>query len=355
MRRNPGVRYFTRAGSLSGLDVLARELHQPLGPMLRRHGLSLAQLADPEARVPYAEWSELLEDCAQSWHCPEFGLRLGMIQNLNVLGPIGLVARLTDTVGDALRAIERNMATHTSGSTLELRSPATTSRAGLGRPIAAISYVPKPHTTAGRQLVEMALAAMGNSVAMLIGEARPRFARVTFHHRAPQANRVARRHFGCPIHYGAEMNALYFDGRWMQLRTAVRDPTYAPIVTAYLEQTRRQIEVDVVESTRHFIGALLATGRCSRDAVAKCLHLHPRTLQRRLQEHNVTFAGLLDEIRRDRALELVQRGGLPLLQLAMALGYSSQSCFNQAFRRWTSTTPTGYRDERQRAMVSRPG
>jgi AraC-like DNA-binding protein len=347
MRRNPGVRHFTRAGSLSGLDVLARELRQPLGPMLRRHGLTLEQLADPEARVPYAEWSELLEDCALSWHCPEFGLRLGMIQNLNVLGPIGLVARLTDTVGEALRAIEANMATHTSGSTLELRLPAVTSRAGARRPDAALAYAPKPHTAAGRQIVEMALASMGNCVAMLIGEARPRFARVTFQHDAPPTNRMARRHFGCPIQYSAERNALRFDARWLELRTAVRDPTYAPIVNAYLERAREQIEVDVVESTRQFIGALLATGRCSRDAVAKCLHLHPRTLQRRLEERGVTFANLLDAVRRERAMDLVKRNRLPFLQAAMALGYSSQSCFNQAFRRWTSTTPTNYRQGRR--------
>jgi AraC-like DNA-binding protein len=355
MRRNPGVRYFTRAGSLSGLDVLARELRQPLGPMLRRHGLSPGQLAEPEARVPYTEWSELLEDCAQSWHCPEFGLRLGMIQNLNVLGPIGLVARLTDTVGEALRAIEANMATHTSGSTLELRLPTVTSRAGMRRPSVALAYVPRPHTAAGRQIVEMALASMGNSVAMLIGEAHPRFARVTFRHDPPQTNRMARRHFDCPIQYGAEMNALHFDAGWLELRTAVRDPAYAPIVNAYLERARKQIEVDVVESTRQFIGALLATGRCSRDAVAKCLHLHPRTLQRRLQERGVTFAELLDGVRRERAMELVERHQLPFLQAAMALGYSSQSCFNQAFRRWTSTTPTSHRLHRRRTRAGQPG
>lgn len=347
MRRNPGVRYFTRAGSLSGLGVLARELRQPLGPMLRRHGLSPGQLADPEARVPYTEWSELLEDCAQSWHCPEFGLRLGMIQNLNVLGPIGLVARLTDTVGEALRAIEANMATHTSGSTLELRLPTVTSRAGTRRPSAALAYAPKPHTAAGRQIVEMALASMRNSLAMLLGEPRPRFSLVTFQHRAPPINRMAQRHFACPIQYGAERNALCFEAGWLELRTAVRDPTYAPIVNAYLEGAREQIEVDVVQSTRQFIGALLATGRCSRDAVAECLHLHPRTLQRRLQEHGVTFADLLDAVRRERAIELVTPDGLPFLQVAMALGYSSQSCFNQAFRRWTSTTPTSYRQGRR--------
>jgi AraC-like DNA-binding protein len=201
----------------------------------------------------------------------------------------------------------------------------------------------------------MALASMGNSLAMLVGEPRPRFSLVTFQHRAPPINRMAQRHFGCPIQYGAERNALLFEAGWLELRPAVRDPAYAPIVNAYLERARKQIEVDVVESTRQFIGALLATGRCSRDAVAKCLHLHPRTLQRRLQERGVTFAELLDGVRRERAMELVERHQLPFLQAAMALGYSSQSCFNQAFRRWTSTTPTSHRLHRRRTRAGQPG
>jgi AraC-like DNA-binding protein len=61
----------------------------------------------------------------------------------------------------------------------------------------------------------------------------------------------------------------------------------------------------------------------------------------------VTFANLLDAVRRERAMDLVKRNRLPFLQAAMALGYSSQSCFNQAFRRWTSTTPTNYRQGRR--------
>ena len=69
----------------------------------------------------------------------------------------------------------------------------------------------------------------------------------------------------------------------------------------------------------------------------------------------MTFAALLDGVRRERAKELVERNGLPFLQAAMALGYSSQSCFNQAFRRWTSTTPTSYRQDRRRAPACRRG
>ena len=69
----------------------------------------------------------------------------------------------------------------------------------------------------------------------------------------------------------------------------------------------------------------------------------------------MTFAALLDGVRRERAKELVERHGVPFLQVAMALGYSSQSCFNQAFRRWTAKTPTSYRQDRHRAPAGRRG
>src|SRR5262249_7613405 len=94
---------------------------------------------------------------------------------------------------------------------------------------------------------------------------------------------------------------------------------------------------------RCLIGQLIATGRCSREFAAECLNMHPRTLQRRLEERGTSFSELLDEHRQATAIDLVRRRALPLAQIADSLGYSNQSRVNQAFRRWTSTSPGRFR------------
>ena len=135
-----------------------------------------------------------------------------------------------------------------------------------------------------------------------------------------------------------------FDAAILRQNTAIRDAAYEPIIRAYLDQMRGKLEPDIVETTRVLVGKLLPSGRCSRETVAECLHLHPRTLQRRLSDRGVTFADIMDDYRKRLAFDLVQRPTMPLAQIAIALGFSDQSSFNQAFRRWTNTTPTLHRN-----------
>jgi AraC-like DNA-binding protein len=69
-----------------------------------------------------------------------------------------------------------------------------------------------------------------------------------------------------------------------------------------------------------------------------------RTLQRRLADEGVAFAALVDEVRRELALELVRDRARPLGEVAFLLGYAELSPFLRAFRRWTGKTPAAWRD-----------
>lgn len=326
--------YRSRADSFTGLAELAESLGRPLEPMLRRHGFTPETLKDPEAIISYTDLCSLIETCAVEWNCPDFGLRLARIQNLNILGPVGLVARLCDTVGEALLAMADRMAIHSTGFDA-LLDPGDAQR---GR-AASITYAPKPGSGAGAQMVELGVGITKNVLATASGVPNFKPWRVGFQHAAPADTEPANRFFGGPVSYGEATNTLYFDPGVLALPTAIRDKVYEPIIRAYLEQMKPRIEQDIVATTRELIGKLLATGRCSREAIAECLHLHPRTLQRRLAEHGVTFNELLDDYRKTLALDLLKQRGMPLVRIADTLGYADQSSFHQAFKRWTDTSP----------------
>lgn len=330
-----------RAGALSGLRELADQLGQKPEPMLQRFGLPLAMLDDPELRVPYANACQFLEGCAEEWHCPDFGLRLGQAQHLEILGPIGLIARLTDTVGDALAALCGHMNVHTSGVTLSLRVDDANARSPA---LAQVAYTPRPRASAGRQKLELSMAAVCNIVALVCG--RPEFTALAVHFACPPPRDTApsQAFFRCPVRYGETETALRFSPEILALPTAIRDPAIEPLVFGYMDRLQDQLGDDIVAAVCSLIGTLLSSGRCTREAVADCLNLHPRTLQRRLEAAGTSFSLLLDDYRRTLAMELLERGSLPLVQVADALGYADQSVFNQAFRRWTATTPTAYRN-----------
>jgi AraC-like DNA-binding protein len=87
----------------------------------------------------------------------------------------------------------------------------------------------------------------------------------------------------------------------------------------------------------------------SEQAMARQLHMSRRSLQRKLAEFGTTYQRLADETRRDLALRYMEDGVRSATDVTFLLGFSSQSAFTRAFRRWTGTSPTRYRARRAAA------
>lgn len=73
------------------------------------------------------------------------------------------------------------------------------------------------------------------------------------------------------------------------------------------------------------------------------LHLSERTLQRRLAEHKLNFTELLDAVRRESALQYLREKRVSVDEVAFLLGFATPNSFFRAFKRWTGTTPQGWR------------
>jgi AraC-like DNA-binding protein len=84
---------------------------------------------------------------------------------------------------------------------------------------------------------------------------------------------------------------------------------------------------------------MLASGPVRIDTLARALGCSRQTLYRRLKAEGVTFAALLDDLRRRLALRFVREQGLPVKEAAWRLGFSDPAAFSRAFKRWTGTSP----------------
>ncbi len=74
-------------------------------------------------------------------------------------------------------------------------------------------------------------------------------------------------------------------------------------------------------------------------ALAQLLGSSVRTLQRELQERGTSHQALVEEIRSQRALQLLEEPEINVTEASYRLGFSEPSAFFRAFRRWTGTTP----------------
>ncbi|MDD4889385.1 MAG: helix-turn-helix domain-containing protein [Phycisphaerae bacterium] len=83
-----------------------------------------------------------------------------------------------------------------------------------------------------------------------------------------------------------------------------------------------------------------------RDDVARVAGLSPAHFSRLIRRHaDRGFNDLLNQLRIDRATELLRRTSKGMLQIALEVGYNDQSYFTKVFRRYTRMTPREYRTQ----------
>ncbi|MDX5298804.1 MAG: helix-turn-helix transcriptional regulator, partial [Gammaproteobacteria bacterium] len=67
------------------------------------------------------------------------------------------------------------------------------------------------------------------------------------------------------------------------------------------------------------------------------------TLYKRLKAENLTFADLLDEVRKEQALTYLRESPRSLAEIGDLLGFSELSAFSRAFKRWMGVSPAEFR------------
>lgn len=153
--------------------------------------------------------------------------------------------------------------------------------------------------------------------------------------------------FGCPVRFGRARTEAVFDARWLTA-PLVRDEAALERMlrrSPFELLSRRAYGTTVAEQVhRDLARALHASPRLpTLDETAARLALSPATLRRRLQREGTSFQRLKDAVRRDAAIAGLAGGREPIAELAARLGFSEDTAFHRAFRRWTGTTPGAYR------------
>ncbi|MBB1487837.1 AraC family transcriptional regulator [Oceanospirillum sediminis] len=80
-----------------------------------------------------------------------------------------------------------------------------------------------------------------------------------------------------------------------------------------------------------------------REEIAAAIGMSLRTLQRKLGETGTNFQQIYDQTRKAFCLQLVERDQLSFGEIAFQLGFSNQSAFQKAFKRWFAMPPSHYR------------
>ncbi|MEM9837589.1 MAG: AraC family transcriptional regulator ligand-binding domain-containing protein [Pseudomonadota bacterium] len=152
-------------------------------------------------------------------------------------------------------------------------------------------------------------------------------------------------HFGYPVHFETERDAVLVTEDTLSVPNKLGDETIARFFDRHLAAELAAMVDDsgLEQRVRLAVAQSLSEGVPAITDIASQLGMSGRTLQRRLSDKGTSFQGLVDLARRALAEALLQDTDYSLAEVAFLTGFAEQSGFTRAFKRWAGQTPRSYR------------
>jgi len=299
----------------------AERLALPLPAELRQLG--------QEARIPLARQDALWEAFCDAAQDPLIGLRLGNALQVGHLDMVGALLMSCETLGEALEALLEYYPIVGEGGEFVPRDE--------GGQL-CLAYQPH-YQTRREERVEAVLGSLVHLSHWITGD-RIQPLELRFEHaaRADEARYIEL--LGCPLQFAAGENGLLFDRAdlavpLIQANAPMREHLRG-LANSLLERLGQQsLAVRVQQQLR-------AQPRWGKERIAEQLELSGRHLNRKLAEEGTSFKLLRDQVLYQMAEQLL-RDSPRLAEVAERLGFSDESAFAKAFRRWSGTTPGQFR------------
>ncbi len=151
--------------------------------------------------------------------------------------------------------------------------------------------------------------------------------------------------FPGPITFGAPRGEVRFDAGYLALPLRRDERALAQMLQRALSITVLPYRRDrlLVPQVRQALAAHPAQAH-SAEGLGALLNVSPRTLHRQLKEEGASLQQLKDEVRLERARDMLLRTTRPLKQVAAAVGFRNEKSFGRAFKAWTGVSPLAFRD-----------
>jgi len=168
---------------------------------------------------------------------------------------------------------------------------------------------------------------------------------VYFKHKMPGSSAKHERHFNCPVYFCKDSDAMLISHETMRAANRAGDPGFVSFFDSHLDEELSKLSDDksLERRVRNQISQSLSEGIPTVSDIAGRFGMSARSLQRRLSDAGYSYQSLVDDSRRQFAERLLKESSYPLAEIAFLTGFSEQSAFNRAFKRWAGQTPRSFR------------
>lgn len=313
---------------------------QMLADWLDQEGLAAADIRAvlsrwaPEDMVPVPVWRELL--ARASALRPQLlapGLAIGAEVQPRHIGVLGYVVLASSNLGEAMAAYQRYerlfygvdlVQVAAEGTDIEIRWP-------------------REETVFDQLTDAVGISALITFLRRQV-DSPPAASLISFANPAPASaeERAAyEQFFGCTVHFDDTHTRVRIPVTHLALPMSHSDPGLRALLDRQAQALLlAQPDSDTFDrALQQVMLKILPEGGVTLPRAAGELFMSVRTLQRRLDERGISWQSLLDRSREQLARQYLADRSLSLGDIALLLGFSEQSAFNRAFKRWTGVTP----------------
>jgi AraC-like DNA-binding protein len=307
------------------------------GKLFAEAGLDPAIMRDPNGRYPVSRMTRLWKLAVDASQDPCIGLRAAEFVQPTTFHSLGLAILASQSLADALKRGARFSRIVSNAVDVYVEEVAE----GVKQVIRFRDDVPQVD-----EAIDLYMASalkMGHILSG--GKAQP--TQIKFRRSVTPAMEIEfRSYFLAQIEFEAEENSFLIPHDLASRPLPMANPALArqndQVVMEYLAQFEG---ARISEKVRAELITRLPAGEPSRADVAASLNFSEKTLQRRLRDEDTSYQAILDETRRELAQQYLREGRVSVCEITFRLGFSDQSSFTRAFKRWTGSAPGEYRTQ----------
>ncbi len=301
----------------------------------------LAEAGIPASACELERWP--IDDITRLWHAaerctgdPGFGLKVGAEFTPMSISGVGFALQSAATLREAIVMVQRFQRLISDGGRFQIVA---------GNTATWLVYHPRQGKLAfSPHQIEAVLASVVGFASWVTGT-RMQPARVQFSQPRLGPLQGYQTVFHCPVEFEQAFSGVLVENTVLDHPLPQADPQLAQVHERYTSARLAALTMNSasVAELERWLAARVGPVLPRRADAAEALGISERTLARRLQEQGQTFEGLLDEVRRQKALQAVAETSAALPEIAESLGFAEVSTFYRAFKRWTGSPPVRWR------------
>lgn len=303
--------------------------------VLAGSGIAIGDLTDPHRIITTAQEMMVGRRLAQLVPVQWIGLELGKHHHLISKGKLGMAAMCCETAREAMKLLISHIDLIGSYFQYDIF---VDGNQGVVRFKELTSL--KDHR---RFICETEMVSLNAMFSLMLDDAQA-LQEIRLAYPAPEYAARYKEIFHCPIIFEAPEPIFIFDASFLDQPLKLANPLTKKVLEQECQQLCKRLNEDTTIKDRIRHELVFADGDFpTLDQLASRINMPERTIRRKLTIEGTSYKGILSDVRKLRALELIKTTDFSMEKIASQLGYCDAASFYHAFKTWTGATPASYR------------